>query len=277
MFLSDLHLHTTKSDGVFKPDRLFDEVRSRELAAFSVTDHDCMDAYPVPADLRDRCIPGIEIDCELNGHTVHLLTYGIEDTNCTLLRTLASQRERRLVRMQAMLDRLGKLNIDVSIGEVLDEAKNASSIGRPHLARVLVSKRHVATVQEAFDRYLCEEEAGFVPLARLQSSEIIALAHEAGGVLVAAHPLRLNAINDLETLCEFGLDGVEIIHPTAAAADEAMLSGFARAHNLLVTGGTDFHAPSERAIGVELPPGAVDELRAAIAKRKNRQAAVGVE
>lgn len=274
MLLYDFHLHTTKSDGVFEPGRLFDAVRQRDLAAFSVTDHDCMDAYPVPDDLRTRCIPGLEIDCEFEGRTIHLLAYGIEDSECTLLRTLASQRQRRLVRMQAMLDRLQALNIEVSIDEVLGEAKNARSIGRPHLARVLVSKKHVATVQEAFDRYLCEEQGGFVALSRLQSSEIIGLAHEAGGVLVAAHPMRLHEIGDLEKLCQLGLDGVEIVHPTATAADEAMLTAFARAHRLLVTGGTDFHAPAGRELGVGLPPGAVDELRAAIASRKNSQAAV---
>jgi predicted metal-dependent phosphoesterase TrpH len=275
MLLCDLHLHTTKSDGVFEPSRLFDDVRKRELAAFSVTDHDCMEAYPVPHDLLERCIPGIEIDCELNGHTVHLLAYGIEDTNCPLLRTLASQRERRLGRMQAMLGRLRALNIDVSMDEVRSEAKNASSIGRPHLARVLVSKKHVATVQEAFDRYLCEEQGGFVPLSRLHCTDIMRLAREAGGVLVAAHPMRLHDIADLEKLCEAGLDGVEVIHPTASASDEAMLVEFARARGLLITGGTDFHAPAGREIGVELPSEAIDRLRKAIAARKHP--AVGVD
>ncbi|HET9393779.1 MAG TPA: hypothetical protein VFO29_09725 [Candidatus Rubrimentiphilum sp.] len=273
MLLSDLHLHTTKSDGVFEPSRLFEYVRSRELGAFSVTDHDCMDAYPVPQDLRERCIPGLEIDCELNGHTVHLLAYGIEDPECTLLRRLVSQREKRQARMQAMLEQLQPFGIDVTMDEVLREAKNASSIGRPHLARVLVSKRHVASVQEAFDRYLADEQTCFVPLPRLACTEIMDLAHEAGGVLVAAHPMRLRDIADLQTLCEAGLDGVEVIHPTACASDEMMLMEFARARGLLTTGGTDFHAPAGKEIGVELPAEALEELREAIAARK----AVGVD
>ena len=94
--LCDLHLHTTKSDGVWTPERLFEEIRARNLQYFSITDHDCLDAYPVPEDLRDRCIPGLEVDSEHAGHTVHILAYGIEDKQSPLLQALAVQRADRL-------------------------------------------------------------------------------------------------------------------------------------------------------------------------------------
>lgn len=251
--LCDLHLHTTKSDGVWPPERLFDEIRARGLQYFSITDHDCLDAYPVPEDLRERCIPGLEVDSHHGGHTVHILAYGIEDKECELLQALRAQRENRIGRMAAMVDRLRDLGIEVTMADVQAQVSGASSLGRPHLARALVAKGAVASVQEAFDRYLADEGDGFVALERLTSAQIIAMIHRCGGVAVIAHPMRLRDPAHLEELCELGADGIEVIHPTADADAQAMLREFAATRGLLATGGTDFHAPVEgRPIGVEL-------------------------
>lgn len=251
--LCDLHLHTTKSDGVWSPERLFEEIRARDLQYFSITDHDCLDAYPVPEDLRARCIPGLEVDSHHGGHTVHILAYGIEDKDCELLEALRDQRERRIGRMVAMVERIRALDIDITIGDVRAQVSGASSLGRPHLARALVAKGAVSTVQEAFDRYLADEGGGFVALERMTSAQIIPMIHRCGGLAVIAHPMRLRNPAHLEELCELGADGIEVIHPTASAADEHMLRSFSQAQNLLKTGGSDFHAPeSSREIGAAI-------------------------
>lgn len=267
--LCDLHLHTTKSDGVWEPERLLDEVRARGLEAFSITDHDCVDAYPIPEDLRDRCISGLEIDSHHDGYTAHILAYGIGDARCELLRTLQLQRESRVVRMESMIARLQAVGIEVTMDEVRAQAKGSGSLGRPHLARALVSRGNVATVQEAFDRYLADEGDGFVALDRLTSETIIAMIHRCGGVAVVAHPMRLRKLKYLEELCELGVDGIEIAHPTADAASQNMLTSFATDRGLLMTGGTDFHAPlSGRPIGIHMSQKDVAALRSAIENRR---------
>lgn len=251
--LCDLHLHTTKSDGVWPPERLFEEIRRRDLQLFSITDHDCLDAYPVPEDLRDRCIPGLEVDSHHGGHTVHILAYGIDDKQSPLLRALQAQREDRLRRMQGMVDRLKVLGLAIAMDDVVAQAAGASSLGRPHLARALVERGHVATVQEAFDRYIADDGEGYVALQRLTSAQVIGLIHDSGGVAVVAHPMRLRDSRHLEELCELGADGVEVAHPTADAGAEKMLHDFASARGLLITGGTDFHVPApDRSIGINL-------------------------
>lgn len=260
--LVDLHLHTTKSDGVWTPERLFDEIRARGLQFFSITDHDCIDAYPVPEDLRDRCIPGLEVDSHHGGHTVHLLAYGIDDPQCELLETLRAQRENRVERMQRMVMRLRVLGLDVTMEDVQAQVTGASSLGRPHLARALLAKGVVASVQEAFDRYIADEGDGFVALERLTSQEIIGMIHRCGGVAVVAHPMRLRDPKHLEELVELGVDGIEVAHHTADSDAQAMLLEFAQARNLLVTGGTDFHAPVPgRPIGIEFAQEQVTLLR----------------
>ena len=266
--LCDLHLHTTKSDGVWAPERLLEEVQARGLECFSITDHDCMDAYPVPADLRERCIPGLEVDSHHVGHTVHILAYGIADPGCELMCRLRTQRENRVERMHAMILRLQRLRIEITMADVQAQVTGASSLGRPHLARALVAKGLVQTVQEAFDRYIADEGDGFVALERLTSGEIIAMIHRCGGVAVIAHPLRLRDPAHVHELYELGADGVEATHPTADFAAQAMLRKFALSRGLLLTGGTDFHYPvAERGLGVELERADIEALRCAIERR----------
>lgn len=266
--LCDLHLHTTKSDGVWAPERVFEEVRARGLQYFSITDHDCIDAYPVPDDLRYRCIPGLEVDSHQGGHTVHVLAYGINNPGCEVLQRLRAQREHRIERMHAMILRLQRLGIELTMEDLQAQVSDARSLGRPHLARALVAKGRVQSVQEAFDRYLADEGEGFVALERLTSREIIGMIHRCGGVAVIAHPMRLRNPTHLQEMYELGVDGVEVIHPTADATAEAMLRGFAVSRGLLITGGTDFHSPvPERQLGVKLLRADVETLQRAIERR----------
>ena len=260
--LCDLHLHTTKSDGVWTPERLFEEIRARDLQYFSITDHDCVDAYPVPEDLRERCIPGLEVDSQHAGHTVHILAYGIEDRESPLLQALEAQRADRLRRMHGMVERLNELGLDIHIDDVVAQAAGATSLGRPHLARALVAKGCVENVQQAFDQYIADEGDGYVALQRLTSGEIIDLIHASGGVAVIAHPLRLRDPAHIQELVALGVDGIEVIHPTADPDEQLRLRTIAEEHGLVVTGGTDFHAPVEgRPIGVEMQPGDASALQ----------------
>jgi 3',5'-nucleoside bisphosphate phosphatase len=273
VLLCDLHLHTTKSDGVWAPERLFDEVRARGLQYFSVTDHDCIDAYPVPEDLRDRVIPGLEVDSEHAGHTVHILAYGIDDKESPLLQALCAQHADRLRRMERMVHRLNVIGLPVHIEDVVAQAVGTTSLGRPHLARALVAKGCVDTVQEAFDKYIADDGDGYVALKRLTSGEVIDLTHRSGGVAVIAHPLRLRSTSHIEQLVALGVDGIEVIHPTADAEDNLRLRSIAAEHCLLVTGGTDFHGPVDGTpIGAMLESAEIERLCDRIALTPRRSA-----
>lgn len=266
--LVDLHLHTRCSDGVWTVERLLDEVRARKLDVFCISDHDNLDAYPIPEDLASRVIPGLEVDSHHGGHTVHILAYGVADKASPLLEALASQRLAREDRMASMVDAVRRHGIEVSLDDVRAQATGASSLGRPHLARALVKCGAVATVQDAFDRYLADDANSYVALERLTSHRAIELIRASGGVAVVAHPMRLHNDSDLPELIEQGIDGVEIIHPTADAEAQAHFLDIVRAHGLLATAGTDFHAPVEgRPIGVPFPSNQIERLREAIEAR----------
>jgi predicted metal-dependent phosphoesterase TrpH len=262
-------MHTTCSDGVWSPQRLFDEIRARRLEAFCVSDHDNLDAYPLPSDIASLAIPGLEVDSHHGGHTAHLLAYGVSDDQSPLLLALRRQRDARLERMGAMVQRCNELGLDVTMEDVRAQAKSAVSLGRPHLARALLERGLVSSVQEAFDRYLADEGEGYVPLDRLTAREAIDLIRLSGGVAVVAHPKRLRAPEHLAELIDAGVDGIEVVHPTADARDGAAYTSLARERGLLLTGGSDFHAPVPgRQIGIELAADDVRSLRDAIARRR---------
>lgn len=269
--LVDLHLHTTCSDGVWSADRLLHEVRERSLDLFCISDHDTLDAYPLPEDLASRAIPGLEVDTHHGGHTAHILAYGVGRKDSPLLQALAAQREARESRMSAMLDRVRAYGVELSLDDVRAQAVGSASLGRPHLARALVAAGAVPTVQDAFDRYLADDAGAYVALQRLTSERAISLIRESGGVAIAAHPARLHNRSDLTELIALGLDGIEVIHPTADADLEAALVDIARTHDLLTTGGTDFHAPVEgRPIGVAFPAREMHRLRERIESRSRQ-------
>ena len=267
--LVDFHMHTTCSDGVWSPQRLFDEIRERRLEAFCVSDHDNLNAYPLPPNIAERSIPGLEVDSHHGGHTAHLLAYGVSDNRSPLLLALGHQRNARLERMDRMVLRCNELGLDVTMKDVRAHAKGAESLGRPHLARALVERGLVSTVQEAFDRYLADEGEGYIPLDRLTADRAIELIHDSGGVAIIAHPKRLRAPEHLFELIDAGVDGIEVVHPTADAEDEARYSSIARERGLLITGGSDFHGPAPgRRIGIELAPEDVRAVRDAVEGRR---------
>ena len=259
--LVDLQMHTTCSDGAWPKERIFDEIRAKHLELFCITDHDTIAAYPVPDDLASRCVPGLEVDTEHAGHTVHLLAYGVTSDDTPLLIALRKQREEREVRMRAIVERMNGLGVDVSYDDVKTQVKGGSSVGRPHLARALLAKGIVSNIQEAFDKYLADGEKGFVKLKRLTSGDIIDLIHRSGGICVIAHPSRLREPQHLEEIYKLGADGVEVVHPTATPDDEQRLYAFADERGIVATGGSDFHAPETHPpIGVRFDKDRIDRF-----------------
>lgn len=241
----DFHTHTTVSDGVWPPTQLFDFIRTAGIEMFSVTDHDTMGVYPVPEDLAPRCIPGMEVDTKCEGVTAHLLTYGITSANAPLLDYLRRQRAARRERMEEMVASLQRRGIAIEMSDVERQAGTASSLGRPHLARALVERGAVTTVQEAFDLYIADDRDNYVSLDRLDSAQAIALAHESGAIVSIAHPARLKAPASIDLLREAGADAIEVVHPSADETLRTQLLEYAERYGMMVTAGSDFHAPDK--------------------------------
>jgi len=254
----DLHLHTTASDGRLTPTELVALASASGVRILAVTDHDTTDGLDEAAAEAGRrglvTVPGIEITAVENGRDLHMLGYFFDPFEESLVRFLIRQRVTRITRIADMAVRLAQLGLPVDVQPLLDDARRHTnkSIGRPALARAMISAGHVATTNEAFDKWLGQERPAFVERVGPSPEEVIGTLHRAGGIASLAHPGRTKIDGQIAALREAGLDAIEAYHSDHDAAATDGYLARARALDLLVTGGSDFHG--DPAHGLE--PGA---------------------
>ncbi len=244
----DLHTHTTASDGRCKPPELVDRARRAGVRVLSVTDHDtvagCGEASESCAAAGIQFVPGIEITAVRDGVDVHTLGYFLDVGSPALKTFLAEQRQHRIIRLREMVDRLGELGIVLDADVILQPAidDRAKAVGRPWIARALVTGGHVATVNEAFERWLATGRPAFIPRVGPTVNEVIARIHDAGGVASIAHPGLLQRDEWLPEFVESGLDAIEAYHTDHTADVTARYLDLADHLGLAVSGGSDYHA-----------------------------------
>ncbi len=276
MAFCDLHLHSTASDGTQAPGEVVSMAAELGLAVISLTDHDtadgCHEALEAGARLGVTVIAGVEINTDYQGHEVHLLGYGFDPDNGPLSVLLASLRQEREERMGIMVARLQKQGIDVALNEVHEEA-GSGTIGRPHLARVMVRKNYVRSVSEAFDDLLAVGRPAYVPRQKLLPHDAIAAIHAAGAVSVVAHPGLIRSDEVVLALMEMGVMGLEVYHSEHRPSDLARYQRMATEAGLLMTGGSDYHGPGGKEHGSmgwpEVPAEYAGNLMKAIALTKS--------
>jgi 3',5'-nucleoside bisphosphate phosphatase len=278
--LTDLHLHTTASDGRSSPDLLVREVIAAGIGRFAVADHDTVAAVPIASrlaqDARLEFVPGVEITAVHNGRDVHMLGYFFDPDSPALLQFLEDSRADRLRRARQMCEKLAECNVPVSFDDLLQQAGPTSgkSIARPLVAKALLRAGHVASVQEAFDRFLAEDRPAYVARTGASPAEVVRLIADAGGITSLAHPGPLGRDELIPTLAAQGLTALECFHSEHDEATTTRYLGLAQTHGLLVTGGSDFHGADDRraaALGrVGLPRVWFDRLaeRARLARQR---------
>ena len=257
----DLHTHSNASDGEFSPARLIHEAHKRRLNALALTDHDTLagleSAGNEAAAAGIRFIPGIEINIDWKGEgtvpglgpggELHLLGLGLWSPTTAFKEAVTELSNRREARNRGILDRMHELSIDASWEELLAiGGQGGHSIGRLHFASLLIKKRVVRNVQQAFSRYLQPGKTLFVPKYGLSFDEAADLIGKSGGIPVLAHPMSLfiawGRLPDLiKTLKERGLRGIEAWHPTAKAQSCRRLEDLGKSLGLYITEGSDFH------------------------------------
>ena len=282
--LIDLHTHTTHSDGSDAPGELVEAASLNGARAIAITDHDTVGAFPEARSAAERFgvefVPGIEISAEFASGTMHILGYCVDEASPGFQDKLDKLKEAREERNPRIAERLQSLGVDVGYDEVAQLSGN-EVVGRPHFARMMVEKGYVASIQEAFDRFLKKGAPAYVEKARLSPGDSIALIHGAKGVAVLAHPyqLKLSSAEQADVLvaelAELGLDGIESIYSRHSSAERALYAELARRHQLLVSGGSDYHGTYKPDISIVRGLGDLEvhyELLAAIKDRAANRA-----
>ncbi len=242
---ADLHFHSTVSDGAESPAALAARAVDAGLAVAALTDHDAVHGVAafVAAAAGTGLVAagGTELSVDDGGEDIHLLGLFVDAAEPALVATLARFREVRDRRGEAIVGRLGELGVPLDIAALRAEV-GEGALGRPHVARALVAKGVVASVEEAFRKFLGDGAPAFVPKAKWGLAEAIGTVRRAGGLAVLAHPVWYRDAAGLRRRGrDLGLDGVEVFHPDCDGREASLLRE-ARDLDLLVTAGSDFHA-----------------------------------
>lgn len=245
----DLHTHTTASDGSMSPGELVRHAKENGLSAIAITDHDTVKGIEEALDEARKTgievIPGLEIGVDFKPE-MHILGYFLSGGYLRIQDTLERLQRNRDERNPKVVHKLNEMGFHISMEEVEAEARGGV-VGRPHIAKVLIKKGYVGSVEEAFDKYLGSGKPAYFKKDKLAPEEGIREIAKAGGVPVLAHPiflgLSLGQLDDLlaDVLVPAGLKGIEAYYVDHTREDTGNFLRLAVKHHLLATGGSDFH------------------------------------
>ena len=253
----DLHTHTTASDGSHSPTELIQLASQSNLQALAITDHDTVAGLSEAADAASQTnlelINGVELACNVQAGTLHMLGYFIDPDHPGLAKLLAGLVESRRQRNPRIVAKLNELGYDITIADAQARA-SGPIVSRLHIALAMLHKGYVSNVNEAFSRFLGDDGSAYVSRIEPEPSDAIELIHQAGGLAVAAHPVHLHAGNEqgmdkkLTGLAALGLDGIEVWYPEHTAKTTERLWQICQRLDLAAVGGSDFHGSAKQHI-----------------------------
>jgi hypothetical protein len=268
---ADLHTHSNFSDGVLTPTALVDLAVSRGVEVMALTDHDSIEGIPEAVQAASRhpgftLVPGVEMSTDIPGAEVHVLGYFVDPNDALLQEELAELRNSRRERGRRMVEKLRDLGIDIR-WERVQAIAGGAAVGRPHVAQALLEIGRISSLQEAFERYIGRNGPAYVERTKMTPVETVAFLHQRGALPVLAHPREMPDLEGLlPPLKEAGLVGLEVYYQDYDEASVRRLLAIARSHDLVPTGGSDYHAlggEHERPPGdIPLPEEAIDAFMA---------------
>lgn len=250
----DFHVHTKFSDGTCTPEEVVRLAAEKGIKVLAITDHDEVAginfAKQEAKKYKIKIISGIECTTTFKGGNRHILGYNINPNHKEIKKYVTRRQLDRIERNQKILDKLEELNMFISLEEV-QKYSPFGSMGKPHIAQVMLEKGYVTTVREAFDLYIGKGKPAHVSGRVVTPEEVIKVIKSAGGIPILAHPFQMKfetfeeTVNEMERLMELGIEGIEVIYPEHSYEQNYKLILFAGNHNLYVTAGSDFHGENK--------------------------------
>lgn len=250
---SDFHIHTNYSDGVFSPEKLVDTAVNVGLEIIALTDHDNVLSYGVAQDYLKQnpekkleIIQGVEINTMHKDYEIHILGYFMNTENADFQSLIKTQQLARVVQTKEIVTLLNKKEgIKVNYEDIVNQVAEGGSIGRPHIAKAITAAGGTSNVMEAYAKYINDNSPVYVKRKTVTPHDAVEIIYEAGGIPVIAHPHDLEIAEVLiKELMQHGLRGIEAYHRKHSPAIVEYFSSMAEELGLIVTGGSDFHAPN---------------------------------
>ena len=249
---SDFHIHTYFSDGVFSPEKIVDTAIDVGLQVIALTDHDNVLSYQVAKDYIEKTgkklevIQGVEVNTLYKNYEVHILGYMMDTQNKDFKELLKIQQKARIEQVNQIIDLLAKKEgIKIKFEDIKKQVAEGGSIGRPHIAKAITNAGGTSSVIEAYAKYIHDDSPVYVARKTVSPQEAVEIIYDAGGIPVIAHPHDIDIAETLiKELMTHGLRGIEAYHRKHSPACVEYFSSMAENLGLIVTGGSDFHAPN---------------------------------
>ncbi len=256
---ADLHIHSTYSDGSYKPVEIIKMAREKNINTIAIADHDTVggveEAIVNGKKNKINIIPAIELSTLRGKAEIHILGYHIDYMDKKLLAKIKEIFTARITRASKMVELLNKNGIDITFNQVKNIAGD-DYIGRPHIARAMVEAGYIDEIADAFTAdYIGNGGKAYVAKYKISPEDAIKIIKEARGIPVLAHPIFINhgqpmLRDDIQELQNHGLQGIEVYHSKHSNQDSVYYKKIAEELNLLITGGSDFHG--ENSPGVKI-------------------------
>lgn len=250
----DLHIHSNYSDGVFTPEKIADTAIDVGLQAIALTDHDNVLSADVARkylkeqgkDDKLEIIQGVEVNTLHKGYEVHILGYFMNVEDFDFQNMLKLQQKARITQTKEIISLLAKKEgIKIKLEDIINQVAPGGSIGRPHIAKAITSAGGTTSVIESYAKYIHENSPVYVNRKTVSPHDAVEIIYNAGGIPVIAHPHDIDIAEELiKELMKYGLRGIEAYHRKHSPACVEYFSTMAENLGLIVTGGSDFHAPN---------------------------------
>lgn len=241
---SDLHIHTTASDGLLTPEEVVRWARVKRLKAVAITDHDTVNGIDAAIAAAEKynieVVPGIEFSTVYDDEEIHILGYYIAYGEQWFLEMLEKIHNSRYERASKIIGKLNDMGVNITLDEVIKIAEDGI-LGRPHIARAMIDKGYMSSIKEAFKNYIGKGCPAYVERYKLSCAEAVDVIKRLGGISVLAHPGLIRNRSYITQIVKLGIDGIEVYHSKHDEDTTREALNIAKSYNLFITGGSDCH------------------------------------
>ncbi|MGN9161072.1 PHP domain-containing protein [Clostridium sulfidigenes] len=247
--IAEFHCHTTASDGRFSPSQVVEMAKNKNVELLSITDHDTTEgiseALTKANEISLNFIPGIELSCNHNGESIHILGYfkGNDYKDETLIKFLNNLKRNRETRASSIVKNLDKyFNIKINVDDVLKIGNGV--IARPHIAQAIVNAGYPFDFQHIFDKFIGNDSPAYVPNKHISIPEGIELLKKYNCIVILAHP-KLIKKTPIKNILNYDFHGIEALYYQNFKRETDEFISLAKSRDMIITCGSDFHGISK--------------------------------
>ncbi|WP_346916878.1 PHP domain-containing protein [Clostridium sp.] len=247
--IAEFHCHTTASDGRFSPSQVVEMAKNKNVELLSITDHDTTEgieeALIKANEISLNFIPGIELSCNHNRESIHILGYfkGNDYKDKTLIEFLNNLKKNRKTRALSIVKNLDKyFNIKIDVDDILKISNGV--IARPHIAQAIVNAGYPYDFQHIFNKFIGNDSPAYVPNKHISIEEGIELLKKYNCIVILAHP-KLIKKTPIKDILKYDFHGIEALYYQNFKRETDEFISLAKSRNMLITCGSDFHGISK--------------------------------